>query len=71
MMNSLHPSIAIDMYKIETKHRLAKLEHRQALMERQRSNQPLPRPHVQAVRRATVALAGAGLALSALAAHVI
>jgi len=71
MMNTLHPSIALDMYKIETKHRLAKLEHRQALMERQRSNQPVGRPHVQAIRRATVALAGAGIALTAFAAHLI
>jgi len=71
MMNTLHPSVALDMYKIETKQRMAHLEHRQALMERQRSNQPAPRPHVQAVRRATVALAGAGFALTALAAHLI
>ena len=71
MLNTLHPSIALDMYKVEQQHRMARLEHRRALMEREQSNQPAPRPHIQAVRRATVALAGAGLALTALAAHVI
>lgn len=66
MMN-IHPAVAYEMVKIEQQHRNAKLEHRRALMERQYTSQPAPRPQIQAVRRATVALAGAGLALSALA----
>ena len=69
MMN-IHPAVAYDMVKIEQQHRNAKLEHRRHLMERDQSR-PTPRPQVQAVRRATVALAGAGLALSAFALHLI
>jgi hypothetical protein len=66
MMN-IHPAVAYDLVKIEQQHRNAKLEHRRHLMERQPSQRPADRPRVQAVRRATVALAGAGLALSAVA----
>lgn len=70
MMN-IHPGVAYDMVKIEQQHRNAKLEHRRHLMERQASNRPAPRAHTQAVRRATFALAGAGLVFAALAAHLI
>lgn len=71
MINTLHPGVALDMYKIETKHRMAKLEQRRQLMESheaQHADRPQvhpTRPQVHAVRRATFALAGAGLALSA------
>jgi hypothetical protein len=71
MLNSLHPQIALDMHKIETQHRMAKLEHRRALMERNASNQPAPRARVQGVRRAAIAMAGALIAFSAFAAHLI
>ena len=70
MLNTLHPSVALDMHKIETQSRMAHLEHRRAAMERQHSNQA-PRPQIHAVRRATVVLAGAGLALTALAMHLV
>jgi hypothetical protein len=70
MLNTLHPSIALDMHKIETKQRMAHQEHRRAAMERQH-DKPAPRPQIHAVRRATVALAGAGLALTAVAMHLI
>jgi hypothetical protein len=70
MLNTLHPSIALDMHKIETRQKMAHQEHRRAAMERQHSS-PAPRPQIHAVRRATVALAGAGLALTALAMHLI
>jgi hypothetical protein len=71
MINHLHPSVALDMHKIETRQRMQHLEHRVALAERRSSNAPAPRARVQTVRRATVALAGAGLALTALAMHFI
>ena len=69
MMNTLHPGVALDMYKIETQHRMAKLEHRRAAMERQHSRPaPQPKTHsVHSVRRTTLALAGAVLAFSAAA----
>ena len=70
MLNTLHPSVALDMHKIETQHKMAHLEHRRAAMERQHSK-PAPRPQIHAVRRATVALAGAGLALTAVAIFLI
>jgi hypothetical protein len=66
MMN-IHPSVAYDMVKVEQQHRNAKLELRRHLMDAEYSNRPAPQPHVQAVRRATFALAGAGLALSVIA----
>jgi hypothetical protein len=66
MMN-IHPSVAYDMVKVEQQQRNAKLELRRHLMDRDYSNRPAPQPHVQAVRRATFALAGAGLALTAVA----
>ena len=70
MLNTLHPSVALDMHKIETQQKMAHLEHRRAAMERQHSS-PAPTPQIHAVRRATVALAGAVLALTALAMHLI
>ena len=70
MLNHLHPSVALDMHKIEHQQRMGNLEHRRALMERRSSTAPAPRAHVQTVRRATLALAGAGLALTAFAIHL-
>jgi hypothetical protein len=69
MLNTLHPSVALDMHKIETQHKMAHQEHRRAAMERNHDKSVL-RPQVHAVRRATVALAGAGLALTAVAMHL-
>jgi hypothetical protein len=69
MLNTLHPSVALEMHKIETQHRMARMEHRRAAMERNHSK-PSARPQIHAVRRATVALAGAGLALTAFAMHL-
>jgi hypothetical protein len=66
MMN-IHPSVAYDMVKVEQQLRNAKLELRRHLMDSDNSNRPAPQPHVHAVRRATFALAGAGLALSVIA----
>lgn len=74
MMNTLHPGVALDMYKIETQHRMAKQEHRRAAMERQHSqshSRPAPQPKVHSVRRTTLALAGAVLAFSAAAIAVL
>jgi hypothetical protein len=59
------------MHKIEHQQRMGRLDHKRALMERHATNAPAPRARVQTVRRATLALAGAGLALTALAIHVI
>ena len=70
MLNTLHPSVALEMHKIETQHRMARLEHKRAAMERNHSKSVV-RPQIHAVRRATVALAGAGLALTAVAMHLI
>ena len=69
-MMHFHSAVAYDTIKLEQQHRNAKLEHRRHLMERQHSRSA-PRPQVHAVRRATVALAGAGLALAAFALYVI
>ena len=69
-MLNIHPSVAYDMVKVEAQHRNAKLEQRRHLMERQHSK-PAPRPQLHTVRRATFALAGAGLALAAGAILVI
>lgn len=68
---NIHPGVAYDMIKIEQQHRNAKLEHRRHLMERAPQSRPAPVIRVQTVRRATVALAGALLALTAFAANII
>ena len=69
-MLNIHSQASYDIYKIEQQHRNAKLEQRRHAMERQHSR-PAPRPQVQTVRRATFALAGAGLALAAGAIFVL
>jgi hypothetical protein len=64
MYTVTHPGIALDLYKLEQQNRLAHLERRRIALDRE-GPETTSRPRVQAVRRATLALAGAGLALAA------